>query len=85
MQRLHNSSRKAALRVATRKLVKAHDQLTLKTAMRDKETQSLKARIELLQLRKRAIVKPNPNEKFINIEQIMKAKDEAKAKEELEQ
>ena len=52
--------------------------------MRDEETQSLKAWIELLQPRKRVIIKPNPNEKFINIEQIMKAKEEAKVKEELE-
>ena len=85
MQRLHNSPRKAAIRVASRKLVKAHDQLTLKSAMRDKEMQSLKAQIELLQPRKRAIVKPNPNEKFVNIEQIMKAKQEEKDKEAVEQ
>ena len=43
--------------------------------MRDEEFESLKAQIHLLQPRKRAIVKPNPNEKFINIEQIMKAKE----------
>ena len=53
--------------------------------MWDEEFKSLKARIQLLQPRKRAIVKPNPNEKFVNIEQIMKAKEETKAKEELEQ
>ena len=53
--------------------------------MRDKETQSLKTRIELLQPRKRAIIKPNPNEKFVDIKQIIKAKEEAKVKEELEQ
>ena len=65
--------------------MKAHDQLTLKSAMRDEEVQSLKAQIELLQPRKRVIVKPNPNEKFVNIEQIMKAKQEAKDKEAVEQ
>ena len=85
MQRLHDSPRKAAIRVASRKLVKAHDQLTLKSAMRDEEVQSLKAQIELLQPRKRARVKPNPNEKFVNIVQIMKAKQEAKDKEAVEQ
>ena len=75
MQRLHNSPQKAVFRVATRKLAKAHDQLILKTALQDEKMQSLKARIELLQSRKRAIVEPNPNEKFVNIEQIMKSKE----------
>ena len=53
--------------------------------MRDEEFESLKAQIQLLQPRKRAIVKPNLNEKFVNIEQIMKAKEEAKAKEAFKQ
>ena len=85
MQRLYNNSRKVTIRIATRKLVKAYNQLMLKITIRDKETQFLKVRIKLLQPRKRVIVKPNPNEKFVNIKQIMKAKEEAKAKEELEQ
>ena len=84
MRRLHKSPRKSSFRIVARKLAKAHDQRTLEMAMQDYKTQSLKAQIELLRPRKRAIVKPNPNEKFVNIEQIMKAKEETKEKEELE-
>ena len=85
MQRLHRSPQGSSFRIVVRKLAKAHDQRTLEMAMQDHEAQSLKAQIELLQPRKKAVVKPNPNEKFVNIEQIMKAKEKAKEKEDLEQ
>ena len=85
MRRLYRSPRSPFFRLAGRKLAKAYDQLIYKKSLWDEESRSLKARIQLLQPRKRVIVKPNPNEKFVNIEQIMKAKEEVKVKEALEQ
>ena len=85
MRRLHRSPRSPSFRLAGRKLTKAHDHLIYKKSLWDKESRSLKAQIELWQPRKRAIIKPNPNEKFVNIKQIMKAKEEVKAKEALKQ
>ena len=84
MKRLHKSPQSPSFRLATRKLTKAYDQFILEKSMWDAESKSLKAQLHLLQPRKKGIVKPNPNEKFVNIEQIMEAKRKAKEKEELE-
>ena len=56
MRRLYRSPCSPSFCLAGKKLTKAHDQLILKKSMRDEEFESLKAQIQLLQPRKRAIV-----------------------------
>ena len=64
MRRLHRKSAKSIFFALPQgKLTKAHDQLIFKKSLWDKESKSLKAQLQLLQPQKRAIVKPNPNEK----------------------
>ena len=80
MQRLHDSPSSPSFRLATRKIIKAHGELIFEKTTLQMESETLKTRLQLLEPRKRGKVQPNLNEKFVNIEQIMKAREEAEKK-----
>jgi hypothetical protein len=68
---LAKKSKSPASRISVRKAARALDKIAIKVALRDREIERLKALLDQANPPKRRKIAPNPNDRFINLAQIL--------------
>ena len=74
LQRPESSPFSPSTQLAVNKIKKGYDEKTFESARQKARIEELEATVQRLRPQKKASVKPNPNDKFVNINQVMETK-----------